>query len=63
MNIDGAAMGQQEEAAYGEIFRIYQGLPKGCFALPLRIQSAFFAELMGFIVAVELAELKGWFPL
>lgn len=27
------------------------------------LQTAIFAEIMGFIVAVELAELKGWFLL
>lgn len=31
--------------------------------LPLGIQTAIFVELMGFIVVVELTELKGWFSL
>lgn len=31
--------------------------------MPLGIQTALFAEIMGFIKAIEIAVVKNWFPL
>lgn len=42
----------------GGIFRMSHGFTKGCFAAPLGVQISIFAELVEFIMAVELAELK-----
>lgn len=63
VNIDGVACGQPGEASHGGIFRMSRGFVKGSFATPLGVQTAIYVEVMGFIVVVELATLKGWFPL
>lgn len=63
VNVDGAALGQPGESACGWIFRIYRGFPKGSFAMPLGVQNSIFARIKGFIIAVEIVENKGWFPL
>lgn len=63
VNTDGSARGNPGEAACGGIFRMSRGFVKGLFALPLGIQTSLFAEIMGFITAVEIASKKGWFPL
>lgn len=60
VNIDGTARGQPGHSGCWGISRIYVGFSEGCFVVPL---GAIFAEIMGFIVAVELAEQKGWFLL
>lgn len=63
VNCDGAAFGQPGMASSGGVFRMYRGFSRGSFALPLGVQTSIFAELMGLIVAVELADIEGWFPL
>lgn len=50
-------------ASCGGIFRNYRGFSRGCFACPLGIKSAFYAEFMNFICTVEIALHKGWLPL
>lgn len=57
-NIDGASNGNPGMAACGGIFRMYRGFSMGCFALPLGVKTSVFAEIMGFIKAVELANDK-----
>lgn len=41
---------------------MHRSFPKGCFTCPLGVRTAIFLELMGFIIIVELVDLKGWFP-
>lgn len=60
VNFNGAALGQPGKASCGGVFRMYIGYPRGCFAIPLGIQTPIFTELMGFIVVDELAETKDW---
>lgn len=62
-NIDGATRGQPGMSSCGGLFRICQGFAAGSFVMPLGIQTAMYAEIMGLIKAVELAHLKSWFPL
>lgn len=40
-----------------------RGYVKGSFANPLGVQNALYAEIVGFILVVELAFVKGWFSL
>lgn len=41
----------------------HRGFSKGCFTMPLSMRSTIFYEIRAFIVTIELAECKGWFPL
>lgn len=63
VSFDGVSLGHPGVALCGGIFRMCMGFPKGCFALSRGIQTSMFAELMGFIVVVKLADTKNWFPL
>lgn len=63
VNIDGAARGQPGIAACGVVFRMFRGFVKGSFAMPLGVQSAMFAEIIGLVQAVKLARIKNWFSL
>lgn len=63
VNIDGSALGQPGKASCGGIFTMSRGFSKGCFAMPLATQTSMYAELMGFVIAIELAKEKNWFPL
>lgn len=58
VNIDGATRWQPGEASCGGIYRMYRGFMKGSFALPLGTQTVIFAEIIGFITALELADMK-----
>lgn len=63
VNIDGAAIGQPGKALCGGIFMMCRGFTKGCFAMSLGTQTSLYAEIMGFILAIELAKVRNWFPL
>lgn len=59
-NTDGAAKGCPGPAACGGIFRDSSAAVIGCFSTNLGIANAFYAELMGAMLAIEFARLKGW---
>ena len=61
VNTDGMALGSPGLAAIGGVFRTYRGFSKGCFCKAIGIHNAFFAELLAFITAVDIAWNKGWF--
>ena len=63
VNIDGAAKGAPGHSDCGGIFRNCRGFSKGCFAKYLGIKFAFEAELLGFIMAIEIAKKFNWSPL
>lgn len=58
VNFNGAALGQPGRAACGGNFRVHRGFILGTYALRLGVQTAIFAELVGFIRAVEIAVVK-----
>ena len=60
-NTDGMALGCPGNAAIGGVFRTFRGFSKGCFCLNIGIQTAFVAELLAFMQAIELAWEKNWF--
>lgn len=62
-NTDGAAKGSPGPSACGGIFRDYWASNLGCFAANLGISNALYAELMGAILAIEIAYKKGWHSL
>src|SRR6266487_7107213 len=62
-NIDGTAKGCPGPAACGGIFRDSNAAVVGCFAQNLHISTAFHAELIGAILAIELASKNGWISL
>ena len=57
------ALGAPGLAAIGGIFRNYRGFSKGSFCKAIGVQNAFFAELLAFITAVDIAWHKGWFKI
>lgn len=59
-NTNGAARGSPGLATYGGIFRDSSAATLGCFMLPLGINYALHAELVGVMVVVEVAYKKGW---
>ena len=60
VNIDGSAKGTPGHSGCGGIFRNSRGFVKGCFASYVGISFAFEAEIMGFILAVEIAHKFNW---
>lgn len=62
-NFDGAARGSPGISTCGGIFRNHRGFVRGCFAIPLGVQSALFAEMCAFMTVVEIAAQKQWFPI
>ncbi|GAU26294.1 hypothetical protein TSUD_55920 [Trifolium subterraneum] len=62
-NIDGTAKGCPGPATCGGIFRDSNAAVVGCFAQNLHISTAFHAELIGAILAIELASKNGWISL
>ena len=54
-NTDGMALGCPGVSAIGGIFRNFRGFSKGCFCLNIGINTAFVAELLAFMQAVEIA--------
>lgn len=60
VNSDGAAKGSPGPAACGGIFRDSNSAILGCFACNIGPQNSLFAELMGAIIAIEVAHKRGW---
>ncbi|MCI00245.1 ribonuclease H protein, partial [Trifolium medium] len=59
-NSDGAAHGSPGNAACGGVFRDYQANFLGCYAFNIGVTYALLVELMGAILAIEIAFEKGW---
>lgn len=59
-NSDGAAKGAPGLASCGGIFRGHNAAALGCFAANLGVSFALHAELMGAMLAIEMAYKKGW---
>jgi ribonuclease HI len=53
-------MSEKNMAACGGIFRDSSAATLGCFARNLGVTYAFYAELIGVMMAIEIATLKGW---
>ena len=62
MNIDGAVRGVPGHSDCGRIFRNCKGFSKGYFSLYLSTKLTFEAEIIGFIIAVEIAKKLQWSP-
>lgn len=58
VNTDGSVLGGH--AACGGLFRDFLGTFYGAFCCNIGIQSVFYAEVLGFIIAIEFATRKGW---
>ncbi|KAK2403171.1 hypothetical protein QL285_052632 [Trifolium repens] len=59
-NSDGASVGNPGNSACGGIFRNSEANFCGAFAINLGTQSSFVAELMGAMLAIEIAHHNGW---
>lgn len=59
-NRDGAARGCLVPAACGGIFRVMKGELISCFSANMGTKNAYQAELFGAMIAIELANQKGW---
>jgi ribonuclease HI len=62
-NTDGSSLGNPGIAASDGIFRNHNGASLGCFAYNVGTATAFFAEFMGIILAVECAFERSWMHL
>jgi ribonuclease HI len=62
-NTDGSSLGNPGTAASGGIFRNHNGASLGCFACNIGIATAFFAEFLGIILAIEYAFDRNWLQL
>jgi hypothetical protein len=62
-NTDGSSLGNPGIAASAGIFRNHNGDSLGCFAYNVGTATAFFAEFMGIILAVECAFERSWMHL
>jgi len=62
-NTDGAALGNPGQAACGGLFRNSSSVFIGGFAVNLGITSALCSELVGAMLAIEIAHKKGWISL
>ncbi|KAJ4723329.1 Ribonuclease H [Melia azedarach] len=60
VNSDGLAKGNPGPAACGGVFRNHDGSFTGGFGLQLGHNTSYFAEVMGAILAVEIAHARGW---
>jgi ribonuclease HI len=58
VNTDGSVLGGH--AACGGLFRDHLGTFRGAFCCNIGAQSVFYAEVLGFIIAIEYAARKGW---
>ncbi|XP_039686503.1 uncharacterized protein [Medicago truncatula] len=58
VNTDGSVIGGH--AACGGLFRDSLGTFRGAFCCNIGIQSVFYAEVLGFIIAIEYAASKEW---
>lgn len=59
VNCDGVVRGSSGLASCGGVFRNSRAFTRGSFAQPLGIQLSLYAEIMGFIISVEIAIVKG----
>lgn len=59
VNFDRSAKGSLGNASCGGIFCNYRGFARGCFIEPLGIQYPLFAEIMAFLLFVEIVCVKG----
>lgn len=59
-NSDGVAKGSPGIASCGGIFLDYKAAVIDCFAANLGVTTSLFAELNGVILAIEIAEDRGW---
>lgn len=62
-NSDGSAKGSPGLAGCGAIFRDHSANSLGCFSQNLGVNNSFFVEIMGVILAIEIAFNKGWLNL
>jgi len=62
-NSDGASLGNPGNAAYGGIFRNSSSDFLGGFAINLGVSTALCSELIGAMVAIEIAYKEGWLSL
>jgi ribonuclease HI len=62
-NIDGSSLGNPGIATTAGIFRNHNGASLGCFASNIGNATAFFAEFLGIILAIECAFDKNWLHL
>ncbi|XP_024195655.1 uncharacterized protein LOC112198776 [Rosa chinensis] len=60
LNTDGLAKGNPGPAACGGVFRVANGQYFGGYCQGLGQHSAFYAELMGVIIGIEIAFRMGW---
>ncbi|PNX74366.1 ribonuclease H [Trifolium pratense] len=58
-NCDGASAGNPGNSSCGGVFRNSEAIFCGAFAINLGVQSSLFAELMGAMLAIEIAHQKG----
>ena len=63
MNTDGSSKGQPGPSSCAGIFRNCRGFVQGCFSSVLVMGFAFEAELVGVMMAVDIAFSKGWHSL
>lgn len=63
VNTDGLSKGNPGLAACAGIFRNNRAEFIGGFSMPLGVRTSFYAEFMAFLVAIEIANSKGWFDL
>jgi hypothetical protein len=59
-NTDGSSFGNPGYAASAGIFRNHHGACLGCFVFNIGIATAFFAEFLGIIIAIECAYERNW---
>ncbi|GAU19900.1 hypothetical protein TSUD_95050 [Trifolium subterraneum] len=59
-NTDDSSFGNPGLAPCAGIFRNHNGASLGCFAYNIGIAMAFFAEVLGIIMAIECAFERGW---
>lgn len=58
LNYDEVARGNPSVASCRGVFRMCRGFPKGCYAMPLGVNTPLYAELMRIILGVEVANSK-----
>lgn len=62
-NMDGASRGNPGYTIVGGVFRNFKALLRGCFVMPLGNQTKFYAEVVAFMISVEITPNKNWFPM
>ncbi|GAU44563.1 hypothetical protein TSUD_367190 [Trifolium subterraneum] len=59
-NCDRASLGNPGNSSCGGFFRNSAAIFEGAFAVNLGVQTSLFAELMGAMLAIEIAFHRGW---